>query len=616
MRRYGLALAVAGLLAIVATWPDLARPGYSPDEEFSLFAVRGIVAHGLPLLPSGLLYDRGLAYSYGAWLAGLVGGQSLPAFRSVSVLCSALSLWVLFRELRRLSTTAGATLAVLAVAVSLPFWVSATTARFYAPFLLCYVASLALLARPHLSWRGVMALVFAAAAARWTHELAFTLAVVPAVAVLLAAPAERGSWLRRAAWVVVGLVAGQAAIFVVHALAPPSNGDVMVRRFFVWQVLNLFERPPLDLARALPVAALAGAVVSSGLALARWRVDAVAATLMLVGGTAAALGQLGLAPVAAFVALPLAGAAMGRTLVGAALGVAAGATTFWMVALMAGGLDAGGAWARLGATAFVYPLDMFAYLVRESPLLVSAVVTLLLARSAGMGGTWTAHERALHALWMGWVLWFGVIESGITQRYLLLPVTFMGAALAVDLAAVAACGRGTWRRLAPAVVVAVVALVSFESWRGWAGDERRWVDARPTLDVAPLASDVLATDLVACTDELACLLAVGRADSWLALDEFFRERFIVMRSGVPTGTYTGAPVAESLLPLLERAEREGRRLVVLEVLKDVPGYGSTAALVTRQLARENLRGEVVAERASARLVRIVRAQEGAVASRR
>ena len=608
-------LVVAALSTALLLWPDLARPGYSPDEEFSLFAVRGIEVHGLPLLPSGLLYDRGLAYSYGAWLAGLVGGQSLPAFRSVSVLCSALSLWVLFRELRRISTTAGATLAVLAVAVSLPFWVSATTARFYAPFLLCYLAALALLARPRLSWRGVMALVCAAAAARWTHELAFTLAAVPAVAVLLAAPAERWSWLRRAAWVVVGLVAGQAAIFVVHALAPPSNGDVMVRRFFVWQVLNLFERPPLDLPRALPVAALAGAVVSSGLALARWRIDAVAATLMLVGGTAAALGQLGLAPVVAFVALPLAGAAMGRALVGAALGVAAGATAFWMVALMAGGLDAGGAWARLGATAFVYPLDMFAYLVRESPLLVSAVVTLLLARSAGMGGTWTAHERALHALWMGWVLWFGVIESGITQRYLLLPVTFMLAALAVDLAAVAACGRGTWRRLAPAVAVAVVALVSFESWRGWAGDERRWVDARPTLDVAPLASDVLVTDLVACTDELACLLAVGRADAWLVLDEFFRERFIVMRAGRPTGTYTGAPASSELLPLLQRAEREQRRLVVLEVLKDVPGYGTTAALVTRQLAREDLRGDVVGAEQGVRLIHVVRPPEGMVAAR-
>ena len=89
--------------------PIWCAPATSPDEEFTLFAVRGIEAHGLPLLPSGLLYDRGLAYSYGAWLAGLVGGQALPAFRAVSLLCAALSLWVLFRELRRITTAAGAT---------------------------------------------------------------------------------------------------------------------------------------------------------------------------------------------------------------------------------------------------------------------------------------------------------------------------------------------------------------------------------------------------------------------------------------------------------------------------------------------------------------------------
>ncbi len=608
MRSHTLALAAAGLLAIVAVWPDLARAGYSPDEEFTLFAVRGIAAHGLPLLPSGLLYDRGLAYSYGSWLAGLVAGQSLPAFRAVSALCSVLSLWVLFRELRRFSSDTGATLAVVAVAASLPFWVSATTARFYAPFLLCYVASLALLARPHLTWRGVAALLLAAAGARWTHELAFTLAAVPSVAVLLVAPAERWRWTRSAAWVVAGLVAGQAAIFAVHATAPPSNGDVMVRRFFLWQVLNLFERPPLDLPRALPLAALAGAFVSSVLALMRWPAAATSASAMAVGGTAAALGQLGVAPVMALAALPVVDAPTRRTLVGTALGVLAGATVFWMVALTAGGLDPGAAWLRVMDTGFVYPLDMFAHLVAESPVLVGSVLALLLARSAGRGGVWTAHERALHALWIGWVLWFGVIESGITQRYLLLPVTFMLAALAVDLAAVAAHAPGRLRRVAPLVAGVIVLLVSFESWRGTAGGERRWEDARPTLDVRPAGVDVLATDLVACTDELACLLAVGRADAWLVLDEFFRERFVVMRAGAPTGTYAGAPAAPSLLPLLERAEHEQRRLVVLEVLKDVPGFGSTATLVTRQLAREDLRGEVLAERDGARLLRIVRGQ--------
>ena len=611
--RWVLALAAAVVVALTAVWPDIHRAGYSPDEEFTLFAVRGLEASGLPLLPSGLLYDRGLAYSYASWAAGFAAGQTLPTFRLVSLACGLLSLWVLFRELRRITLPWGAALAVAAVAASLPFWVSATTARFYAPFLLFYLAALARLSRPRLTWRGVAALVLAAAAARWTHELAFTLALVPGAAVLLAAPHDRWTWTRKTAWVVVGLVAGQLALFAVHALAPPSNGDVMVRRFFLWQVLNLFERPPLDLPRTLPVAALSGAVVASALALARWRVSATSATLMALGGTAAALGQVGVAPAVALASLPIAGAPARRVLVGTGLAVAAAGTAFWMVAQVAGGLAVGAAWTRLAATAFVYPLDMFAYLVSESPWLVGAVLALLLARSRGLGGAWTTHERALHGLWMGWVLWFGVIESGITQRYLLLPETFMLTALAVDLAAVSARAGGAWRRLAPVAATAVVLAVSFESWRGPGGAERRWVDARPTLHVASIAREVQATDVVASTDELACMLATGRVDAWLVLDEFFRERFVVMRAGVATGTYTGAPAAPALLPLLELAERQGRRLVVVDVLKDLPGFGSTAPLVTRQLARENLRGEVLDESDGVRLVRVVRAQEDAVA---
>jgi len=52
-------VALAAVVVAVGSW-SLFRPGYSADEEFTLFAVRGIRAHGLPLLPSGLLYDRGL----------------------------------------------------------------------------------------------------------------------------------------------------------------------------------------------------------------------------------------------------------------------------------------------------------------------------------------------------------------------------------------------------------------------------------------------------------------------------------------------------------------------------------------------------------------------------
>ena len=50
---------------------------------------------------------------------------------------------MLFAEVRRITSPGAATLATLLAAASLPFWVSATTARFYAPFLLCYLVVLA-----------------------------------------------------------------------------------------------------------------------------------------------------------------------------------------------------------------------------------------------------------------------------------------------------------------------------------------------------------------------------------------------------------------------------------------------------------------------------------------
>lgn len=611
-RWWALALATAGAAALVWMAPDLLRPGYSPDEEFTLFAVRGIEAHGLPLLPSGLLYDRGLGYSYGAWLAGLLAGQTLPAFRAVSALASLLSLTVLFRELRRVASAPAAALALVAAGASVPFWVSATSARFYAPFLLCYLVALALLARPDLRTRGALALAAAALGARWTHELAFTLAAVPMAAGLFAAAERRSEWTRRVAWLLAGLVAGQLAIFAVHALAPPTNGDVMVRRFFLWQVLNLFERPPLDLPRLLPVAALAGVTVVSVLAFLGARRRPWSGAVSLAAGIASALGQLGLAPLVALLALPLAPPRIRLAIVDTTVVVLGGALAFWMTALAAAGLAPGAAWVRLSETAFVYPLDMFAHLVREFPVLTGFTLVSLLLRSAGAGGTWTPVERALHVLWIAWVLWFGVIESGITIRYLLLPVTFMLTALGVDIGAVAAARTPARRWMVGALGVAVVGLVTLESWRG-GSDGPPAIATRPTLDTTAAAALVVPTDLIAGTDELACLLTAGRIDAWLVLDEFFRERFVVVRDGQAGGTYAGAPAAPTLTPLLDRAEREGRRLIVVDAIKDVPGFGSSVDLVPRQLARENLRGEVLTPPGRVRLVRIVRAPERTLA---
>src|SRR5262245_5179829 len=142
-----LALA-AFILAAVATGAaaELNRPGYSPDEEFTVFAVRGIPATGLPVLPSGLLCDRGLLYSYAPRPACALGGDELSAARTLSLLCALGALGVLYRGIRAIASPSAALLAVLLVAPSVPFWVVATSARFYAPFLLLYLATLSTLA--------------------------------------------------------------------------------------------------------------------------------------------------------------------------------------------------------------------------------------------------------------------------------------------------------------------------------------------------------------------------------------------------------------------------------------------------------------------------------------
>ncbi len=611
-RPWALEALLAGAVFLALAASDLGRSGYSPDEEYTHFAVLGIRASGLPLLPSGLLYDRGLAYSYASWAAAPFAGDVLQAARWVSALTGLAALAVAFVEIRRIASAVAAAMAVALIAASLPFWVSATTARFYAPFLLGEFVCLALLARGSTRPAALVALALAAAITRWTHELAFLLAVVPVVGAVLDLPARRRAWLVRAATVVAGLLAAQAAIFAVHAAAPPSNGDVMVRRFFLWQVVNLFERPPFELARTLPIAAGDAAAITVALAMVRWRADRWSAAVVLAGGLAAALGQLALAPVGAVAALPLAAPHTRRVLTSSALAVFVAGAGFWMVALVAAGTGLGVAAERLVESGFRYPLDMFDHLVANSPWLTTATLAGLLSRAAGRGGEWPASQRALHALWIGWVLWFGVIESGITARYLLLPTTAMLAACAVDACALV---QNAARGRAALVIVPTIdgTMVVVESWRGPAGGEDRASQARPTIAPTTVAAEIASDDIVATPDELTGVLAAGRVDAWLVLDEFFRERFVVLRGGRPTGTYTGAPAASALTPLLERAEREHRRLVVVDVLKDAPGFGAMGVMVPRQLARENLRADVVAEGAGVRLLHVVRPDGGAIA---
>jgi len=503
---------------------QLTRPGYSVDEEFTVFAVRGIQAHGLPVLPSGLLYDRGIAYSYAAWMAGAVTGSELPAFRAVSLFSAAISVLITFFLVRRVASDTAAVIASLFIALSVPFLATATSARFYATFLGAYLLTLYFLTHRHW-WIGLIA---AAALARLTHELAFTLAAIPVACWLLDRDSRR-RWTYAVLSVGAGLVLGQLVLFALHAMVP-SSGDTMVRRFFLWQVINLFERPgPRQFAIPL-VLLLIGAVIAPRRA---WVMTVLAVSIAVM-----------------ILAFSIAQASNSAPL---------------SIALVSAVVEEGSR----------YPLDMFWHVLRLTPLTVVTALALIAYRRSR---EWPPSQRAAHALWIGWVLWFGVIESGITTNYLLLPISFLLVAIAIDASTAL-----------PRIALAVVTLMlGVDQWRG-----NSLAAARPTIRVEgieEIRAGLQPNDRIACTDELGCMMLVGRIDRWLALDDYVRERFVVRKpDGTATGVYTGVPAAFRPGDLFG-ANREGTlpdRVLIVDIFKDYP-IGNSRSWVPRAVEQDGL----------------------------
>lgn len=560
---------LAALILLVGAF-QLTRAGYSVDEEFTVFAVRGIKDHGVPLLPSALLYDRGLAYSYASWIAGAVSGTELIAYRSLSLLCSLGSVFLTFSLVRRLTTERAALLAAVLVSVSMPFWATATTGRFYAPFLMSYLAVVWMLCNRGtlgtLRTLGTIALL--SFLCRLTHELAFTLVAIPLLCALLDARARRVTWLAATAAVTVGLVVAQGGMFLLHALEP-SSGETMVRRFFLWQVLNLFEAPPTGQYGTVLVALVIAWLLSPGRAVLGATI-ALCVTALSVSFSLAQASNLG----------PL--------------------TPQVVKAVLSDGA--------------AYPLEMFRHLATTTPVTVSLVMAGLLARLAGSGGVWPIEQRAVHLLWIFWVLWFGALrDSGITSNYLLLPVTVMLVAIAIDVDAIvrhhlaSAGGAGRWLAMAVAGLAALA--VGSDQWRGSGSLRERLEVARPTINIEGMdevRAGIQPADRIACTDELACLMLVGRADYWLALDDFVRQRFLVTRAdGVTAGVYTGAPAVfrpgDLFTPNPDGTLPD--RVLIVDVFKEYP-IGNSRSWVPRAIELDGLQVVPVLETPQGRVLQV------------
>ncbi|MCC6176621.1 MAG: hypothetical protein IT305_15035 [Chloroflexi bacterium] len=149
------------------------------DEARLALAARGILEHGLPILPDGLLYTRGLLPAYAEAAAFAVGGFSDQIARLPAIVAGTLLVPAVFWLTRLRGGNAPALAAAAIVAFAQPLVLQSREAWLYSWLLLWLVLAIGWLVRDAPGDR--LRAGFAALAALFSHELAVLLVPVAAL---------------------------------------------------------------------------------------------------------------------------------------------------------------------------------------------------------------------------------------------------------------------------------------------------------------------------------------------------------------------------------------------------------------------------------------------------
>jgi len=192
--RFTVPVVVVALAVLVAlgAWLRIAyvqQVGLHVDEYVTLWAATRILDGGLPVMPSGMFYGRGLLTSYLAAGTMALGGVNAVAGRLPSVLMGVIGVLTIFALGRRewnvrVGLLAAAALALLPEAID-----AAGRVRFYAQFMLWSMLTLwaayRMTRRPDAGWRLPWLLLIAFTLALFTQEEMILLYPVIALGLLL-----------------------------------------------------------------------------------------------------------------------------------------------------------------------------------------------------------------------------------------------------------------------------------------------------------------------------------------------------------------------------------------------------------------------------------------------
>ena len=543
----------------------LGRTGYSPDEEITSVIARATARVGLPLLPSGIFYNRGLPYTYAASVFGVLFGHSLESYRAASLLIAVLGLVLAFVLARERGSRLHAWLIVLLLA-TLPAYLSvAVFARYYSTLVTSTLLALWLFARLTAERGSARLFLAAVVLANALHPLGVVLAGLPLVA-SLSASSDR--LLRRLSAQAIAVALGsQVFVYGLHwislvATRTTPTTDTAVYSFTTPRMPASFytiETAPL-------VWWGLGVICFGALAytLGRRR-DLADRWLIGVAATLALFFQLG--GLMLLVCLtPLVARARGLRLLVPA-GVLFFTAVMWWPFQMVLHTSAGYSLALVSAltrSAVWYPFNSLAQIVAWHPgLAAAAFVGLVLAVMSD--DPMSRLVRIVGVIGLSTLAGYDVGGVPVLERYLLVPIVLVVVCAAHGVSHAWALAHRAFARpvagwlLVPASAAAFIGWVAcgYYTYALHRGDDDveptpvRWVAPETGTEWTPESFNAIrdSSDVVICTEELACQHLLGRVDYLLATVPDDAAHYVVSRRGEARGFYGNAPAIRSAAEL-------------------------------------------------------------------
>jgi 4-amino-4-deoxy-L-arabinose transferase-like glycosyltransferase len=243
------------------------------DEARLALAARGVLATGLPRLPSGWIYTRGLLVTYLTAPSLALLGETDFAARLPAVLTGAALIPVAYALGREAAGRLGGLFVATLLAGHPSFVVWSRQAWFYALYVLLFAAAMLVILRARRTGRlgdQLLAAVFTGLSL-YTHEVGVFLLAPLVAQVILRLRSERGrpgAWLAAiASLAIVGTATILLWLLITRLRAESLVGaygeiDEYLSPAFEWSRVGFYLRLMADRAGLLPLAALAGLLIA------------------------------------------------------------------------------------------------------------------------------------------------------------------------------------------------------------------------------------------------------------------------------------------------------------------------------------------------------------------